>query len=220
MTKTLNKLSFINTPVNTGVHTIVPTHFRKIIVSLNISLDGFISGPRNELDWHFNYWDAEMAEVLGQELHRADTLLLGRITYEAMAGHWPVKLLDLQQPREDIAFAEMMNAYRKVVVSNTIQILRWPNSRLINGNVSKAIRTLKAETGKDIMVYGSGQLVNTLWKGQWIDELQLWLHPILLGSGKSLFDNISHRPLLHLQHSRHFESGVVFLKYSVKKSND
>lgn len=220
MTKTLNKLSLNVSPVDTGRQAIVPTHFRKIIVSLNISLDGFISGPCNELDWHFDYWDAEMAEVLGQELHRADTLLLGRITYEAMARHWPIKLLDLQQSREDIAFAEMMNAYRKVVVSNTLQLLRWPNSRLINGSISKAIRTLKTETGKEIMVYGSGLLVNTLWKGQWIDELHLWLHPILLGSGTSLFENISPRPSLHLQHSKHFESGVVFLKYSVNKSND
>ena len=88
---------------------------------MNVTLDGFMAGPDCELDWHFNYWNEEMAKCAGEQLSNADTILLGRITYKAMARFWPSKMKDLLGPRHDIAFASMINSYQKVVFSKTLK---------------------------------------------------------------------------------------------------
>ena len=98
---------------------------RKVIVSMNVTLDGFMAGPNCELDWHFSFWNEEMAEYASEQLSHADTILLGRITYKAMAKYWPSMAMDLSYPREDIAFAGMMNSYKKIVFSNTLNEVHW-----------------------------------------------------------------------------------------------
>src|SRR5688572_28210413 len=108
---------------------------RRLILSMNVTLDGFISGPHCELDWHFKYWNQEMASHAGQELSKADTILLGRITFKAMSQHWPVISNNFAYPREDIAFADMMNQYKKIVFSTTLTdddpaITDWPNATI------------------------------------------------------------------------------------------
>ena len=80
---------------------------RKIIVSMNVTLDGYMAGTNCELDWHFRYWNEEMARYAGMQLSECDTILLGRITYRAMEKYWPAKSRDLVCPREDIAFTDM-----------------------------------------------------------------------------------------------------------------
>src|SRR3546814_4052543 len=92
---------------------------RKIVASVNVTIDGLMAGPNNELDWHFRHWTSEMAEATGRELAKADTILLGRVTYEAMASYWSSTVFDLSIPRDDMAIAEMMNRYKKVVFSRT-----------------------------------------------------------------------------------------------------
>src|SRR5688572_2547821 len=116
---------------------------RKIIVSMNVTLDGFMAGPNCELDWHFQNWSADMAESACIQLSQADTIILGRVTYTAMARYWPTKLLDLTFAREDIDFAEMMNNYTKIVFSKTLQSLSWSNSKLASGDLEDEIGKLK-----------------------------------------------------------------------------
>ena len=101
---------------------------RKLIVSMNITLDGFMAGPAGELDWHFLKWTEEMAEWLGIQLSMADTILLGRNTYDAMACYWPQQDNNLAIARDDIAFASMMNSYTKIVFSKTLKKLHWQNT--------------------------------------------------------------------------------------------
>src|SRR5687768_13225541 len=126
---------------------------RKLIVSMNVTLDGYMSGPDCELDWHFRLWNSEMSQYAGEQLARADTILLGRITYEAMAQYWPSRIIDMSHPREDIAFAEMMNRHLKVVFSSSMDRPGWVNSKQVKSHARRAITHMKQQTGKDIMVY-------------------------------------------------------------------
>lgn len=187
---------------------------RKLIVSMNVTLDGFMSGPNCELDWHFQSWTAEMAEALCQQLNKADTILLGRVTYMAMAKYWPAKAMDLSYPREDIAFAEMMNRCTKIVFSKTLATTGWANSKLVKGNAATEIVKLKQQNGKDIIIYGSGKLVSALIKLNLVDEFQIWIHPVVIGKGKPLFKNVHNKMHLELLKTKTFNSGVTVLYYN------
>lgn len=188
---------------------------RKIVASINITLDGFMAGPNSELDWHFRHWTEEMSETTGRELSKADTILLGRITYEAMAAYWSSAVLDLSFPRGDLAIAEMMNNHTKVVFSRSLVRTGWKNARLAGRNMRLEIARLKnggSNSSKNILVYGSHTLVSSLIKLDLIDEYLLWVHPIILGKGKSLFGRPASRQL-RLVSSKVFVSGVVLLRY-------
>lgn len=186
---------------------------RKLIVSMNVTLDGFMAGPNCELDWHFRYWNDDMANYAGEELSKADTILLGRVTYSAMARYWPGKARDFWCPRQDIAFADMMNNYRKIVFSRTLAATEWGNSVIVSEDLADAIERLKQQPGKDIMIYGSGKMVRSLLPLSVIDEFQLWIHPVAIGAGKPLFRDENDISKLLLQRTKTFDSGVVVLHY-------
>jgi dihydrofolate reductase len=178
---------------------------------MNISLDGFLSGPDCELDWHFKYWSPEMAAALANELSHADTILFGRITYLAMAQYWSSKAMALSCAEEDRAFIQMMDSYRKIVVSRTIEKLPWNNSTHIDSNIKASVVKLKSSPGKNIMLYGSSKLIPLLLKQKLINEFHLYVHPVALGKGKALFPGMEH---LRFIRSQVFASGVVLLVYS------
>jgi dihydrofolate reductase len=187
---------------------------RKVVASINVSLDSYMSGPNCELDWHFERWGPDLAQSFCEQLSHADTIMLGRVTYCAMARYWPEKAQDLSFPREDIAFADMMNNYTKVVFTNTLTGPAWINSKLVRGNVEKEIHKLKQQKGKDIIIYGSGKLVASLIElGGLIDEYVLWVHPVILGTGKPLFKFVPHNLSMKLVKTNTFRSGVVMLCY-------
>ena len=189
---------------------------RKIIVSLNITLDGFMSGPNCELDWHFQSWTEEMAESLCEQLSKADTILLGRVTYDAMAKYWPSQSSNPSYPRMDIAFAEMMNNYPKIVFSKTLTATEWNNSRSVKGNILTEITKLKQMPGNDMIIYGSGKIVSFLSRVNLIDEYVLWIHPVVLGKGRPLF-KLSGQLRLELIKTKTFRTGVVVVCYKVLK---
>lgn len=193
---------------------------RKLIISMNVTLDGFMSGPDCELDWHFKSWTQEMGDTLCSELAKADTILLGRVTYNAMAKYWPAKVADPTCRGEDFAFANMMNSYTKIVFSKTITSTQWNNSKLADGNPEDQINLLKKKPGKDIIVYGSGRLVSSLIKSALVDEYQLWLHPVVLGKGKPLFKNLQSRVYMKMVKIKTFSSGVAVLYYQTNKTNE
>lgn len=186
---------------------------RKLIVSMNVTLDGYMAGPYSELDWHFGYWTPEMAEALCEQLSRVDTILLGRVTYIAMARYWPFKAADPAFPREDAAFADMMNTYPKIVFSKTLATADWNNSRLVKGSLAKEITKLKKQAGKDMILYGSGQVASAMIKLGLVDEYQLWVHPVVLGSGQPLFKKLRDKTNLVLVNAKAFSSGVVIIYY-------
>ncbi len=181
---------------------------------MNVTLDGFMSGLESELDWHFQNWSSDMAELLSQELGNADTIILGRSTYDAMSEYWPSQSDCLSFPREDIAFADMMNSYTKLVFSSSIHHVHWRNSRIVRDNLASEIIKLKKLKGKNMIIYGSGKLVRSLLSLNLIDEFLLWIHPVLIGEGVSLFkENIKKN--FSLVNGRTFDSGVVALRYRI-----
>ncbi len=183
---------------------------------MNVTLDGFMSGENCELDWHFQSWTTEMAECLCEELSKADTILLGRITYNAMAKYWPLRSTDLSYCREDIAFAELMNSYRKIVISKTLSETKWNNTQVVKKNLEREIMELKKQPGKNVIIYGSCKLVAALMRMNLIDEYQVWIHPVLLGKGKPLFNQgiLYQKSIqMRLYKTRTFSSGVAVLYY-------
>jgi dihydrofolate reductase len=178
---------------------------RKVIASELVSLDGVMEAPQT---WHLPYFNGEMGEAIGAAMANADAMLFGRVTYEEFAAFWP------SHGGDDQEFADYMNNTPKYVVSTTLQEpLEWQNSTLIKGNLAEEISRLKDQQGKDISISGSGTLVRSLLEDDLLDELQLMVHPIIVGSGKRLFEEGSEQKALELLDSKTFSTGVLYLTY-------
>jgi dihydrofolate reductase len=178
---------------------------RKAIASEFVSLDGVFEAPDQ---WHFPYFDEEMGEEIGRAMAASDAMLMGRVLYEEWADFWP------RQDPEENPVAARMNGVRKYVVSTTLEEpLEWQNSTLIAGDVAEEISELKRQPGKDIVISGSGSLVRSLLTDGLIDELGLMIHPVVVGSGKRLFEEGGERIALELVDSKTFSTGVVYLTY-------
>ena len=175
---------------------------RRVIVSEFVALDGVIENP----GWTFGFESENRDRYKFKELKAAGALLLGRVTYEGFAAAWP------NMREETGEYGEWMNGYPKYVVSQTLEELTWNNSRLLKGNVAEEVGNLKAQEGKDILVFGSAQLVNALHKQGLIDEYRLMMFPVTVGSGKRLFEDGAQKAL-KLIDTQTFSSGVVVLTY-------
>jgi dihydrofolate reductase len=177
----------------------------KIVSNFFISLDGVVESPDQ---WHFPYFDDEMGETIGSAMAEADAMLMGRVLYEEWAAYWP------KQDPEENPVAGTMNGRQKYVVSTTLEEpLEWNNSTLIKGNVAEEIEKLKNQPGKDIVISGSATLVRSLLQDGLLDEFKLFVHPIVVGSGKRLFDGEAETKPLELVDSKTFSTGVVVLSY-------
>jgi dihydrofolate reductase len=184
---------------------------RKIVVSEFVSLDGVMEDP----SWTFQFSSEEQEKFKFAELSAADALLLGRVTYEGFAAAWPKMMEQYEGPRraELAEYADMMNGYPKYVVSTTLEEAEWNNSTIIKENVAEKVSTLKQQPGKDILVFGSGNLVKALMHHDLIDEYRLMVFPIVLGSGQRLFEDGIDTTAFELIDTTTFGSGVVVLTY-------
>jgi dihydrofolate reductase len=183
---------------------------RKLVASFFISLDGVVQGPGPVDDfelagWTMPYWDDDVAAFVGAGMAAADTLLLGRVTYQGFAAAFA------SSTGPD---AEVMNTYRKYVVSTTLEQADWNNSHLIRGNVVEEVAKLKQQPGQDIGMSGSGTLVQSLLRHNLIDELNLLIYPVVLGRGRRLFED-GIKLNLKLEQSKTSSSGVLLTTYQV-----
>ena len=174
---------------------------RKLNAWLFVTLDSVIEAPEK---WVIA--DDDMFGAMEADYANSDALLLGRRTYETFAASWP-------QRGSEVANADWMNNTRKYVASTTLTSPQWNNSTVIEGDVAEAVARLKQEDGKNIMVNGSGALVRTLMRDDLLDELRLFMHPVVVGSGTRLFDDESDPVKLALTHSHAYRNGVVSLTY-------
>ncbi|MCW3464168.1 dihydrofolate reductase family protein [Chitinophaga nivalis] len=186
---------------------------RKVILSINLTLDGFMAGPNGELDWHFPHWNHEMATYAYDQLSAADTILAGRVTYQKMADHWPVAARDPYSNRQDLAFARLMNSLPKIVFSRTLSKVTWQHSRLMKENIREAIMQLKQQPGKDMIMYGGVTIAAAFIQMELIDEYRIWVNPVAIGSGTPLFENVEQHLALQLIDTTPFSNGVVLLRY-------
>jgi dihydrofolate reductase len=187
----------------------------ELMVSMFVSLDGVIQGPGAPDEdreggfehggWQAPYFDEESGEVITGHIAGLEALLLGRKTYEIFAAYWP------QAAAED-PIAARLNSAPKYVASRTLDTVEWNNSKLIEGDVADAVARLKREHGQ-IDVIGSGNLVQTLLRHDLVDRLNVWVYPVLLGSGKRLFADGTVPTALRLVESATFPKGAVLLAY-------
>ncbi|WP_406088462.1 dihydrofolate reductase family protein [Kitasatospora purpeofusca] len=174
---------------------------RRIVTGLFISLDGVVEAPET---WHFPYMNDEMGAAIGQMYAEADTLLLGRRTYESFAAVWP---------HQEGEMADAINGIRKLVASTTLTGADWNNSEIIEGDVVAAVKELKEQPGGTINLTGSISLTRALLAAGLVDELRLLVHPIVRGSGLRLFAEGSDQVPLRLTRSATFSTGVLDLSY-------
>jgi len=186
---------------------------RKINAGLFISLDGVIEDPQ---DWHFPYFNDEMGAAVDAQLAAADTLLLGRTTYDSFAGAWPDREAAGGQ---DAAMGKALGDARKIVVSNQNLQFTWRNSEQLQGDLVEAVTALKNEPGAtDIAMSGSVSIIRQLLAAGLLDELHLLVHPIAIRKGMRLFGEGESPIPLRLVSSQAFTTGVLHLIYAPAES--
>jgi len=179
----------------------------KLIVTEFISLDGVMEDP----SWTFPYWNDEIAAFKAEETSASESLLLGRVTYEGFAEAWP-------QRTDEESGGVYFNGTRKYVVSTTLEEpLAWNNSVLLKGDMMDEIRKLKQQDGPDIVVHGSGKLVQSLIAHNLVDRIRLLVYPVVLGKGKRLFQEGT-TATLKLVAARALSGGVTALIYEPEQS--
>jgi len=176
---------------------------RKIIVAEFISLDGVVEAPER---WHFPYADEELYRAMWAVNAEIDTMLLGRVTYEAFAAAFSTA------PADDPVAAQL-NKPAKIVVSSSLREPVWAGTSVLRGDVVAGVSALKEQPGADILVTGSISLTRTLLRAGLVDELHLLVHPILVGTGERLFEIDGPRIPLSLLSSEVLASGVSNAKY-------
>jgi dihydrofolate reductase len=169
-----------------------------------VTVDGFMSGPNGEFDWHIV--DDDFSAYLDQMLRSIDAIVLGRRTYEGLAEYWPTAT----EPE-----AGLMNAVPKYVISNTLQEATWANTTILRGDAADSIRSLKAGGRRDLALFASSELAASLVAAGLIDELRIITSPVLLGEGMPLFPKLPHRTRLQLNRSERFTSGTLYSAYAV-----
>lgn len=184
---------------------------RRLVVTEYISLDGVIEDPVGMEGSELGDWTGPFSrgpkgdKFKHEELMASDALLFGRLTYEAFAAVWPTV-------KDEEGFAERINTLPKFVASKSLKTASWTNSTVLSGDLADEVRTLKAQDGGDILVYGSAAVVHTLMPFDLIDEYRLMVYPTVLGRGKRLFPE-GVRSQLRLAACEQFGSGIVLLRY-------
>jgi dihydrofolate reductase len=179
---------------------------RKIKAGMFISLDGVVENPQ---DWHFPWFNEEMGAAVGGMLDEADTMLIGRVTYDSFAGAWPEREA---AGGDDAGFAKTLGDMRKIVVSRSPLDFTWRNSEQLEGDLVDYVRKLKEEPGGVIGMSGSPSIVRQLMDAELLDELHLLIHPVAVRNGARLFDDGKQLPLKVLS-STTFETGVLYVVY-------
>ena len=187
---------------------------RPVTVNTFVTLDGVMQapgGPEEDPEggfahggWSVGYWDEGMGEAMAEYMSRPYDLLLGRKTYEIFAAHWP---------KVDAPEDGGLNAARKYVASRTLDRVEWTNSTLLEGDVAEAVAKLKEGDGPEIQVHGSSDLLQTLLEHDLVDELNLKIFPLVLGTGKRLFGGGTVPAGLTLADSSVSTTGVVMATY-------
>jgi dihydrofolate reductase len=186
---------------------------RKLVLFMHISLDGFVAGPKGEMDWI--HVDEEIFDYAADRTNHADTALYGRVTYQMMEAYWPTAADQPNPTKHDIEHSRWYKKVPKVVLSRTMQGAVLPNTKIIDHNLPEEINQLKQAAGKEIVIFGSPGAAHSLMAENLIDETWLFVNPILLGQGVPVFKNIQHTQALKLVASHTFSSGVVCLHHQL-----
>jgi dihydrofolate reductase len=179
---------------------------RKVLLQMGLSVDGIVAGgPQGASQAGADHEDEAAVRWKVESLHQVGTHIMGRVTYEEMAAHWPYN-----GPGE---YADAMNDIPKVVFSKTLAKADWKESRIARGDLTDEIARLKSEPGKDIMAHGGASFVQALSREGLIDEYRLVVRPVALGSGMPLFKDLLAPLRLRLVDSKAFADGTAIWVY-------
>jgi len=170
-----------------------------------ITLDGYFEGEKNwDLDFHEIVWGHELEKLSIEQLEKAEALLFGRVTYEGMAAYW--------QTAKGV-IADQMNSIKKIVCSTTLKTADWNNSTLVKDNIPQQVADIKSKSHKDIYIFGSSILSETLIRENLIDEYRICIVPVILGKGRPMFPSGLPETKLKLSSSRSLENGGILCFY-------
>lgn len=184
---------------------------RKLIVSVYTTLNGVMS----PVDWRFPYVSEARGNAARDLLFECDTLIMGRETYEVFAMVWPNRTAADDGPGE-AGSVDRINSLTKYVVSKTLKEATWHNTQIIRENLPAEVTKIKQQPGLNIVIYGAGAVAHTLVQHELVDEIRVWLYPLVTGvteNSKQLFNNASDIPLLRLMNTRSFDTSLVIHTY-------
>jgi dihydrofolate reductase len=184
---------------------------RKLKLQIQLSVDGFISGPNGEMDWMIWNWDDKLQRFVNEVTEPVETIILGRKLAQGFIPHWTDTYKKSDKKDE---FAKKMVETDKIVFTKTLDKSEWKSTELSKGGLKSEIEKLKKADGKDIIVYGGGQFVSSLIKENLIDEFYFFINPSILGSGMAIFEKVEYKKDLKLEDAKTFECGITVLKYN------
>ena len=179
---------------------------RKLKLQIQLSIDGFISGPNGEMDWMIWNWDDKLKDFVTKITESTDTIVLGRKLAEGFIPHW--------NSNKELEGAEKINNSKKIVFTKTLENSEWENTILEKGDLTEKIRELKSSTGNDIIAYGGGEFVSSLIKENLIDEYYFFINPSILGNGMPIFEKTDYKTELKLRNAKAYECGITVLNYT------
>jgi dihydrofolate reductase len=189
---------------------------RKIISFMHMSLDGFVAGPKGEMDWIKA--DEDIFNHVGKRISETDTALYGRVTYQMMESYWPTAADKPNASKHDIEHSKWYSNVHKLVLSKTMKEAGLTNTKIINENLFDRITELKQShngQSKDILLFGSPAATHTPMQQNLIDGYWLFVNPLILGHGIPLFVDIKNKINLKLLSTQQFNCGVTELNYNV-----
>ena len=186
---------------------------RKLKLQMHISVDGFVAGPNGELDWVTWAEDPELISFVVELTDSCDTMLIGRKMAEGFMQHWE----SVPPENPTFSFAKKMIDMRKIVFSHSQKTITGKNASITNEDLSTAVKKLKAEPGKDIIVYGGAGFVSSLIKEGLIDEFNFRVEPVMINKGLRIFDLLEHRQKLDLISVTPYAHGVHLARYGLKE---
>ena len=184
---------------------------RKLKLQVQMTLDGYVAGPNGEMDWMTFNWDDRLNNYVRELSEPVDCIVLGRKLAQGFIPYWASK-----PEAEEASGVDKMNNTPKVVFTGTLNMSEWDNTVLAKGELVDEIIKLKQQTGKDIIVYGGATFVSALFKEGLIDEYHLFINPVVIGSGMTIFNGIENIQHFKLEESSAVDCGIVVLQYVPK----
>ncbi len=190
---------------------------RNVVLWIGMSFDGFTSGPNERIDWLAPHITPPTHAIFRRLRERCDTVLMGRVNYEGYLGYWPKVKDDPKASRDDVAISRWLEDVPKVVFSRTLREVKWKNARLARGSAAEEVAALKREPGKDIIIQNSTRLTQSLLAADLVDELQILVAPVVVGSGRALFSGLPRPIELDAAEGTRLDDGTFAVRYLVKR---
>lgn len=183
----------------------------KLILQVQVSVDGYIAGENGELDWVLYEWTDDIKNYVDEITKPVETILLGRNLAAGFIPHWKSVADDPTHPEHDAGI--LFSRTKKIVFSKSMTQSEWENTEIENGDFAARINSVKSQTRGDLIAYGGGRFVSFLIKEKLVDELHLFINPAILGKGMPIFQEVDALQKLSLVSSKQFDCGIIVLVY-------